>query len=605
MPVYGYAGKVLMVDLSTETIRTEPLDMGIAEKFIGGRGLGDAILYKQLKPGVDPLSPENILVLTTGALTGTGSPFSSRSWIVTKSPLTGTILMSNAGGFFGPELKYAGYDAVIIHGKSEKPVYLWVRDGEVELRDASHLTGLGTSETQKRILEETDSKARVCCIGPAGERLVRYASVISGDRAFGRGGAGAVMGSKNLKAIAVRGTGRVDLYDGDRFMEVVKDVLDTFKANAFIQEWRKYGTPYIVGPMNELGIFPTRNFQTGVLEGYDRVAKEVEMEYTVKHETCHLCPVACTPVCEVKSGEYAGYRCRGPEYEHVYAYGGACGNTNYESIIAAVSLSDELGLDVISTGACIGFAMELHERGLLPKELVGELDLRFGNHRAVVQLVRMIGMREGLGDLLAEGVVRAAEKIGGEALRYAMHVKGMELPGYDPRGAKAMGLGYATSPRGGCHHTGYAPQELFDPSFDRITPKGKAELTKRNQDTTVMVDSTGLCAFPYQLAVIKMEQVASLLYYATGIEEFSSVDRLMLIGERIFNLERLFNVREGFTAKDDTLPERLLKEPMPEGASKGQVVELDEMLSEYYRIRGWDENGVPTEEKLRELGLPP
>jgi aldehyde:ferredoxin oxidoreductase len=599
----GYVGNILRIDLASKKVSKSKLDEKLALDFISGRGIGDKFLYDNLAIGADPLSPENVIILTTGLLTGTNAPFSSRSWIVTKSPLSGTILMSNSGGYLGPELKFAGYDTLILTGKAGVPSYLWINDDAIEIRSAQKLWGLGIKETQRIIGEETDNRAIVACIGPAAEKLVRFACIRVGDRAFGRGGPGAVLASKNLKAIAVRGHGTVNVADEDAFNKIVAQILDTYKNHAFIQEWRKFGTPYIVGPMNELGIFPTRNFQTGLFDAYDKIDANAHRHHVTKHVTCFKCPVACNSWSVVQNGEYAGSECRGPEYETIWAFGGQCGNSNLEAIIAANALCNELGMDTESTGNAIGFAMELYERGIITDADTGGIKLTFGNHKAMFQLVRMIGNREGIGDVLAEGVKKASEKIGKGAEKLAMHVKGLEIDGYDPRGAKAQGLAYATASRGGCHHSGYAKQELYDATFDRFTGKGKGKITRQNEDETALVDSTGLCAFPHQLGVLSNDQIASLLYATSGIKEFSDVTYLLRAGERIMNLERLFNLREGFTNKDDVLPQRFQKEPMPTGNSKGQVVDFEPMLKEYYAVRGWSKRGIPKKSKLRELGL--
>ena len=599
----GYVNRVLSVDLANEKTQATELSETLAKKFISGRGLGVKILYDQLPPKIDPLSKENIIVLTAGVLAGTASPFSARSWIVTKSPLSGTILMSNSGGYLGPELKLAGFDVVIVKGKASKPSYLWISDGKVELRDASKLWGLGTKETQKKILAETDSKAKVAAIGPAGEKLVKFASVICGERAFGRGGSGAVFASKNLKAIAVRGTKQVPIAKPKMFEEVIHQVLDTYAKNDFMQEWRKVGTVFNVGAMNELGIFPTRNFQTGLFEGYQELDDKAHEKYVKKHVTCYGCPIACTSWSVVETGEFAGAECRGPEYETVWSFGGQCGNARLDSIIAANAICNEMGLDTESTGNVIGFAMELYERGIISDKETGGIPLNFGNYKSIISLTSLIAKREGFGDLLAEGVRRAAEKIGKNAKDYAIHVKGLEIDGYDPRGAKAQGLAYATASRGGCHHSGYASQELYDPKFDRFTEQIKGKITKGNEDLTALVDSTGICAFPFQLGVLSTKDLGQLLYAATGIEEFNNEQNLLTIGERIYNQERLFNIREGFSSKDDVLPNRFLTEPMPTGNSKGNVMQFWGMRKDYYAERGWSENGIPNKTKLQELKI--
>ncbi len=565
--------------------------------------MGARILYDMLRPKTDPLSPGNVLILTTGVLAGPNSPFSSRSYVLTKSPLSGTILMCNSGGYLGPELKFAGYDTVIVTGRANEPSYVWINDDSVEIRSASHLWGLGVKETNQKVVAETDSQAKVACIGPAAEKLVRFACIRCGDRAFGRGGAGAVMASKNLKAIATRGHGKVRVADVEGFNKVVLQVLDTYKNHAFIQEWRKFGTPYIVGPVNELGLFPTRNFQTGLFEKYDSIDGNAHKKYVSKHITCFNCPVACNSWSVVKSGEYAGSECRGPEYETIWAFGGQCGNSNLEAIIAANTICNELGMDTESTGNIIGFAMELFERGILTESDMNGMKLEFGDHRGMVRLVSLIGNREGIGAILADGVKRAAERIGKGAEECAIHVKGLEIDGYDPRGAKAQALAYATASRGGCHHSGYATQELYDATFDRFTEKDKGKITKGNEDSTAFVDSTGMCAFPHQLGVISNDLIASLLFAATGIKEFKTAASLLEIGERIINLERLFNIREGFADKDDALPKRFLDCSMPTGNSKGQKVNFEPMLREYYKARGWTKEGVPRDSTMKRLNL--
>ncbi len=355
--------------------------------------------------------------------------------------------------------------------------------------------------------------------------------------------------------------------------------------------------------MNELGIFPTRNFQTGLFEDYEKIDALSHKKHVTKHITCYRCPVACNSWSVVDKGEYIGSKCRGPEYETLWALGGQCGNSNLESIIAANEICDDLGMDTESTGSTIGFAMELYERGIITNKDTGGLNLTFGNHKALVKLVKMIGNTEGIGAVLADGVKRASEKIGKGAEKFAMHVKGLEIDGYDPRGAKAQALSFATASRGGCHHSGYAKQELYDATFDRFTEVGKGKLTKENEDLTAVIDSTGFCAFPHQLGVISNEMVARMLYAVTGIAEFNEVDYLLTVGERIINLERLFNLREGFTSKEDVLPERFLQSPMPTGNSKSQVVNFSPMREEYYKARSWTKEGIPKDSTLKKLLL--
>lgn len=602
----AYTGKMLLVDLGAGRVHSEDTDERLLSRYIGGRGLGAKLLYDRLPAGTDPLSPENLLVLTTGALTGTASLFSSRTNITTKSPLTGMICMGNCGGFFGPELKFAGFDGVLISGRARELSYLWIRDGRAELRPCEPLAGRSCPETESELLAATDRKARALCIGPAGEQQARIACLYGDHRFVGRGGTGAVFGSKNLKGIVVRGTltSNLGVADPEGFRKIIAQEMKLFRENAFFQEWRQYGTPYIVSPMNKLGLLGTRNYQSGECSFHEQINGERLLKnFVVKKITCHRCPVACISLSEVKEGMYAGARCRGPEYETLYAFGSDCGVDSLPAIIRADQLCTEYGMDTISTGNICAFAMELYERGILDDRDTGGLPLRFGDHRAMLELVTQIGRREGLGRLLGEGVLRAAQAIGRGAEAYALQVKGMELAGYDPRGAKSQALAYATSPRGGCHHTGYSEAELFDPTCDRFTIHGKAAMTVANQNKSCMYDSTGVCAFPTQLGVIDQDTMAGLLLAATGFGELASRERLEEVGERVFNLERLFNWREGMKPSQDNLPRRFLQEPAGEGGSAGQVVELDALLKEYYEKRGWTSEGRPTQELLRRLEL--
>jgi aldehyde:ferredoxin oxidoreductase len=603
----GYIGKWLRVDLSKKKVSSFSIDDETLEMYIGGRGLGAKLLYEELPPNSDPLSPENVLVLTTGVLTGTSSPFSSRTNITTKSPLTGLICMGNCGGFFGPELKFAGFDGLLITGKAERMSYLWIHDGKTEIRQCEELKGLKTTEVESRLIALTEPKSRVLCTGPAADKLVKTACVYGDERFIGRGGTGAVFASKNLKGIVARGSKRhqVPVFDDKAFKETVDLEMQLYRNNEFFQLWRQYGTSFIVSPMSELGLMGTKNYQEGFFADHEKInGNTLKETYVVKKITCHRCPVACISIAEVKEGQYSGAHCRGPEYETLYAFGSDCGISYLPAVIQADQLCTEYGIDTISTGNICAFAMELFERGILSRKDTGGLELRFGNYEAMIALVRQIGERQGLGDILAEGVRKAAQGIGRGAEKYAMHVKGMELAGYDPRGAKSQGLAYATAPRGGCHHTGYAGEELYNPAFDRFTIEGKELVTKNNQDSGVVYDCTGICAFPTQLGVVNMETMANLLYAATGFARLRSSAELMKIGERVFNLERLFNWREGMKTEEDTLPQRFLTDALTQGNSANQTVDLKTLLERYYALRGWNAQGHPTAELSSELGLP-
>ncbi|GAW93267.1 aldehyde ferredoxin oxidoreductase family protein [Calderihabitans maritimus] len=595
----AYAGKILRVNLTTGSIVTEPLPVDKAKAFVGGRGLGGRMLAEEIPAGIDPLGEENKIFFITGPLTGTPAPTSGRYMVVTKSPLNNTIASSNSGGYWGAELKFAGYDMVIVEGKAKEPVYIYIKDDQVEIRPAAKYWGKLVGETTDLLLEEVgDPKARVLTIGPAGENLSPIAAVMNDRyRAAGRSGVGAVMGSKNLKAIVVRGSGKVELAQPDRFREVVSGVMRKIKEHSVTgQGLPSYGTAVLVNVINENGIFPTKNFQEAYFAPADEISGETLAEkYLVKRDPCYRCPIACGRYCRV-DGEEGG----GPEYETVWAYGSDCGVSDLKAIIKANNWCNEMGLDTISAGATIAAAMELYQRGYIkPEELDGP-ELKWGSGEAIVEWTRKMGLGEGFGAKLALGAARLCEAYGHPEV--AMTVKKQELPAYDPRGVQGHGLQYATSNRGGCHVRGYmiSPEVLGVPEqLDRFAVEGKAEWVKTFQDLTAVIDSMGLCLFTS--FALSAQDYADLYNAATGLN--LDVDELLTCGERIWNNERIFNLQEGYGAQDDTLPERLLKEPIPEGPSKGHVHRLSELLPAYYQIRGWDETGVPTSEKKQALGL--
>ncbi len=597
-----YAGKILKVDLTKKKVEVEEIPEDVLRKFIGGRGLATYYLYKLMDPKADPLSPENVLIFTTGPLTGTAAPTGGRYMVVCKSPLTGLIACSNSGGNFGAELKAAGYDMVIVQGKADEPVYLAINDNQVEIKPASHLWGLDTHATTDKLLEEFgDNRAKVACIGPAGENLVKIACVINDKhRAAGRSGVGAVMGSKNLKAIVVRGTKRPEAPDREAFMNVVREKVEKIRKNPVTGEaLPKLGTKVLDNIINENGLYPTRNFQTGVFEGTAEVCGEalVEKGYLKKNKGCYACPIQCGRYVELPTGKKG----EGPEYETGWAFGACCGVNDLIAITEANFLCNELGLDTISTGVTIACAMELYEKGYIPKDdLAKGPEPRFGSSEAIVYYTRAIAYREGLGDKMAEGSYRLAEAYGHPEL--SMSVKKQELPAYDPRGVYGHALGYATSNRGGCHVRQYliSPEVLGVPEkLEPLTTKDKPKWVKIFQELTAVIDSSGMCLF--SSFALSAEDYRDLLAAGTGFDY--TVEELLKCGERIWNLERLFNLKAGMDPAQDTLPKRFLEEPMPEGPKKGSVVPLSEMLKEYYSIRGWDEKGYPTQEKLAELGL--
>lgn len=606
----GWQGRVLRVDLSTGAISEEGLDEAMARDFIGGRGFGIRYLLREVDPKVDPFCGRNPLMMMAGPLTGTGAPTGSRYMVTTLSPLTGALTCSNSGGMFPTELRKAGWDGLIFQGKASQPVYLWLDGQKAELREASHLWGKTTHETDELIRLETDPQVKVACIGPAGERLVRFASIMNDkDRAAGRSGVGAVMGSKNLKAVAVRGKGSIPLHDPKAFREInsrlLKKFNQTYKDSP--PPLRLHGTAVTVMATQNYGVFPTRNFQTGTFPGWEAIHGEtLSRRFLLRHKACFACPISCGRVTKVEEHPFQGQG-EGPEYETIYALGSNCGVDNLAAVTKANYLCNELGLDTISMGSTIACAMELAERGCLPEADVGRA-LRFGDAQAVVDLTRMTGLREGFGDVLAEGSLRLATRYGHPEL--AMVAKGQDFAGYEPRGEQGMGLAYATSPIGASHMRG-------DPAYfellgvpcnvDPLTWEDKPPIVAKWQDLFCIIDAAGLCVFFSVRNLIRPELLAppvgimELLNAATGADY--DLEELELAGERIFNAERLFLVKAGFSRKDDTLPERILKEPLPEGPGKGMVCHLEEMLDLYYQVRGWTRDGVPTQEKLRELGL--
>ncbi len=605
----GYAGRLLRVDLTTGSFREEPLKEELMRDYIGGNGFAARILYDELKPGIDPLGPENKLLILTGPLTGTAAPSSGRWAAYAKSPVTTAVWgEAHCGGTFGPELKYAGFDGIIFEGRAEKPVYLWIDSGKYELKDAAGVWGRDVFETERLLKEEVgDETVKIISIGPAGEKLVRIACITDSlYRVAGRCGLGAVMGSKNLKAVVARGELDIEVEDPDGFEEACGAALSKMKeAPVTGTALPMYGTQVLTAIINEHGIYPTNNFRdSGALPGYEAITGETMRDtILIKNRGCRFCWIRCARYTAIRSGPYAGCIGEGPEYETVWAFGGQCGITRLDAITYANWLCNKYGIDTISAGNLIGWAMELYEKGLITKEGTGGIDLRFGNWDAMVEMTEAIALRRGFGDVLAEGWLLAAKKIGKGSERFIMGVKGLGLPAYDPRGVFAHGLGYATSSRGGCHLRAYmiAPEILGIPEkLDPLTTEGKAKWTIAFQDGFAVVDSLIICKFV--TFGIWMEDIAPILSAATGFKY--TADGLMKIGERIWNLERAIMCREGIRRKDDTLPERCLKEPMPVGAAKGRVVPLEPMLDEYYELRGWDkEAGIPTPEKLRELGL--
>nr|KXH77536.1 MAG: aldehyde ferredoxin oxidoreductase [Candidatus Thorarchaeota archaeon SMTZ1-83] len=584
--------KILRVSLTDNNIVEQPLEKDLVSEYLGGRGLGVKMLFDGLAPNTDPLSPENILIFAVGPLTATTVPTAGRFVVITKSPLTGTIFDSHAGGYFGAQLRRAGYAAVVFEGSSPFPVYLWINDERFELRDASRVWGKDVVETTNLLLEDTDAKAQVACIGPAGENRVKIAAIMTDKhRAAGRGGVGAVMGSKNLKAVVVKGSGKVAVADSERLNEAVKRARLLIKKNSVTDKSLPiYGTAVLVNVTNEFGMLPTHNFQEGTFNDAVGVSGEKLLErLSVRTYNCYGCPIGCGRISRAR-GEEVG----GPEYETIWAFGPQCGINDLEWIATINHQCNLMGIDTISAGSTIGCAMELVQRGNL------DAPLHFGETEGLIELIHDIAHARGLGAELGEGSRVLASDYGAPEL--AMHVKGLEMPAYDPRGAQGHALGYATSNRGGCHLRSYliGPEILGTPvRVDRDRPEGKADLVVLYQNLSAAMDSLVVCRFTNFAWTV--DDYAEMLAAGSGLPVTGR--DILTIGERIWNLERLFNNREGLTTDDDQLPPRFFT-PLPEGNSRNRVVHLDQMLTEYYRLRGWDADGRPTKDRLKNLNIP-
>ncbi len=596
--MYGYVGKILRVNLTDKVTTVEDLDEKLARKFIGGRGLATKMFADEVDPNINPFDEANKMIIATGPLTGTPTPTGGRYMVVTKSPLTGTIASSNSGGYWGPELKFAGYDMIILEGKSKEPCYLMIEDDKVEFRDASHVWGKVVSETTKQLETEAPEKSRILAIGPAGENLSKMAAIMNDyDRAAGRSGVGAVMGSKNLKAIVVRGSGKVEVADKEQLKAVVRDCNKKIRENGVTgQGLPAYGTAVLVNIINENGVFPTNNFQEAQFDKAEDTSGELLAEkYLVRKDPCYRCPIGCGRHCKV--GDIEG---GGPEYETIWAFGGDCGIDDLEEIIKANYWCNEMGIDTISVGATIACGMELYQKGYIKDADLDGVPLEFGNAKAIVEWTKRIGMREGLGDKMSEGSYRLADSYGVPEL--SMTVKKQEIPAYDPRAIQGQGLQYATSNRGGCHVRGYliSPEILGLPEkLDRFSLEGKAAWVKIFQDFTAFIDSSGLCLFT-SFAMGAPDYAA--MYNAVIGAEFDAND-VLHAGDRIWNIERIFNLAAGVDPSQDTLPKRLLEDPIPSGPSKGNVARLSELLPEYYELRKWSTDGIPTDECKKELDL--
>ncbi|MBS7638441.1 aldehyde ferredoxin oxidoreductase family protein [Candidatus Bathyarchaeota archaeon] len=610
---FGYAGKVLWVDLEYGRIRVEEPSENWYRMYLGGMGAVAYYLLRELEAGVDPLGPENILVMATGVITGAPFSGSGRNAVGGKSPLTGGFGESDVGGYWGAELKHAGFDAIIFKGASEEPVWLWVEDGKAELRDASSLWGLEVGECQDRMRSEVgEPQAKTAIIGPGGERLVRFASVINDlNHVAGRCGLGAVMGSKRLKGVAVRGHNPPKVADPERLRELARLVNSRIPTEA--RSLHEYGTGAAMDAYMETGNLPTRNFRDGGFKEVIEIdAIAVKNRFRVGMETCYACGVRCKKVVELKEPYIVEARYGGPEYETLAALGSDCGVSDLAAICKANELCQRYGLDTISTGATIAFAMECYENNIISKEDTGGIDLRFGNADAMVKMVEMIGRREGIGDLLAEGVKRASERLGSGAEAYAIHVKGLEVPMHEPRLKKGLGLGYAVCPMGADHCANFHDTFMTPENYMRVRPLGileevpvdslggeKVRLYKRWTEMRVVANSLSICQFPPW----RFSEYVDLVQAVTGWD--ISMLELAEAAERILTLARLFNIREGLTSADDWLPERFFQ-PQTSGPLSKRAMEPGELrraIELYYGMMGWDRDGIPLPETLQRLGI--
>jgi aldehyde:ferredoxin oxidoreductase len=602
----SFQGRLLLVDLSARSYRTVPLDPSYCRDYLGGVGIASRLLWEHSRPGLDAFDPANPLVFATGALTGTMAPTANKYAIVTKSPLTGFIGDSLASGGWPLALKRAGYDAMIVTGAAESPTYLFIDGDRVHFRKADRLWGRRSWETEERIRQELgDDSVAVATIGPAGERLVRYACVTNDySRQAGRTGPGAVFGSKRLKAIAVRGGKAVRVADPVALRDASLDLYRRSQGAA-TEKYRVLGTPANVLVLDRLAALPTRNFQQSTFEGAERVSGEwLYQKHMGKVIACAGCPIGCDHLYQVREGPHAGTEAA-MDYESLYALGPLCGVDDASAVLKATQLCDQYGLDTMSTGVSIAWAMESHQRGLISREDAGGLDLSFGNAEAMVSMVERIGLRDGLGRMLGEGVKRASAQLGGGSERWAMHGKGLEFPGYEPRSLKTMALGLAVGTRGACHNRSSAYEIDMSAKVDRLNAeRTRGPLAMAQEDFSATMDSFTICKFLRKCFDAFYVEGASLFQAATGID--MTPEQLQRVGERVCNLKKAYNIREGWTRADDWLPDRVFDDPLPTGVAKGVVLrreELAEMIDGYYEARGWTPDGLIPADKLEALGL--
>jgi len=619
----GYFGKQLRISLDTKEASVEEIEPEVLKKYLGGVGYGARVLYDEIEKGIDPLCPDNKILFATSPLTANNIPGGGSIMLCFKSPLTHIWGESRCGGDFGPDLRRAGFDALIIEGRATEPVFLVINDDDVSLRPAAHMVGKKVTEKTALIRDElNDPKISVMCIGPAGEKLVKIATVMFAHRAAGRCGGGAVMGSKNLMGIAVKGSHQAKVANPEKMKTAIKNAMNTIRESETAAGFKEHGTPGDMGPNDAAGDWPTKNWHSNswgkAEELYDRFFEQ----HLVKNNGCYRgCPIACGRIADVKTGKFQTPAHEGSEYESLSAFTAFVLNENIEAAIRSTYLCNEYGIDTISAGALIAFAMECYENGILAKEDIAGIDLSWGNPDVLPELVRMISLREGIGDMLAEGVKVASERIGKGSEEFAIHGKGLEAPAHDPRSGKALAVTYGTSSRGLCHihplegmaydsgkmDWGLAEYGIPDPnSVERWDEKGKGQIVKALQDGLVLPDILNTCKF-FMYAGITLDNLADLLSASTGWD-IKGRD-LLEVGERVLNLQRLFNMREGLSREDDILPERIKQKPAFGFYEKEQlcaIKDFEGMLDEYFEARKWDiKTGMPSKEKLKELGLEP
>lgn len=609
----GCHGKLLRVDLSSGKISEEAIPDQLHKEYLGGAGLATKYLWDEVPQGADPLGPENKLIFMAGSLTGVVAPSTGRYSVVAKSPQTGIWGQANSGGRWGVAFKKTGYDGVIFEGTAEKPVYLVIDDNKATLKDASHLWGKNVEETTRQIIDELGDRYNIACIGLGGEKLVKYAAIMNEyHRAAGRCGLGAVMGSKHLKAVAVKGSQKTPIKNPEEFKKHSKKQYELMDESMMKMAMNAFGTSVVLDLVNVRGGFPTRNWQKGIFDESEEInGPAISDKILTRNVACFACSIACGRGTEIREGKYAGHKGEGPEYETVGTFGGMCYVSDLEAITMAGYLCNEYGIDTISAGSTIAFAMECFEKGILTKDDTGGRDINFGDAELIVDLVHLIGKREGFGNLLAEGSMRMAEKLGQGSEHFAMHVKGLELPAYDSRAVQMTGLTYATANRGGDHVTAYVQgptfsdvpflivedSEIKDPF---IADPGEVKVARDLEDMLTTFDCVGACKF--MGLCLNAEDWVKLVNLVTGWD--LSIAEYKKAGERVYNLARAFSNREGLTAASDTLPKRLLEDPLPDGPAEGHVNELPILLEAYYKLRGWDQaSGKPSPEKLKELGL--